>query len=59
MHFMSKRKPKKRLSTSEDGRSAIRICIEELGDNYLYGLIEIEKDRIKYRSRSFYSSYKH
>ena len=47
-----------KLSTSEDGRATIWRCIEKSGDNFLYGLTEIEKDEIKYHSRSGYSSYK-
>lgn len=47
-----------KLSTSEDGRATIWTCIKKSGDNFLYGLIEIEKDEIKYHSRSGYSSYK-
>ena len=46
------------LSTSEDGRATIRSSIEKRDDNFLYGITKIEKDEIKYHSRSCYSSYK-
>ena len=53
-----KDQPKVKLSSSRDGCRTIRECIDKLGDNFLYGLTDAEKDKIKYHSRSCYSSYK-
>ena len=63
-HDISKRRicqkdqPKVTLSSSKEGHEVLRSSIEKLGDNYLNGLTETEKDKIKYHSRSCYSSYK-
>ena len=53
-----KDQPKVKLSSRKKDREVLRRSIEKLGDNYLNGLTETEKDEIKYDSRSCYSSYK-
>ena len=53
-----KDQPKVKLSSSKEGCEVLLGSIEKLGDNYLNGLTETEKDEIKYNSRSCYSSYK-
>ena len=52
-----KDQPKAKLSSSKKGHEVLQRLIEKLGDNYLNGLTEMEKDEIKYHS-SCYSSYK-
>ena len=53
-----KDQPKVKLSSSKEGSEVLRRSIKKLGDNYLNGLTETERDEIKYHSRSCYSSYK-
>ena len=56
MNVCQKDQKKVKLSTSEDGRAKIWTCIENRGDNFLYGLKKIGKDKIKYHCRNCNSS---